>query len=93
MLRTPFIETLSDRSSGRQSGVGKTNCSSRMRIASTAWTRSIRRSYWLGALPIVAPAPARWSPISKVPKAFHWVDAMPTGPTGKLFRRALRMEG
>jgi acyl-coenzyme A synthetase/AMP-(fatty) acid ligase len=28
----------------------------------------------------------------KVPKAFHWIDAMPTGPTGKLFRRALRSE-
>jgi non-ribosomal peptide synthetase component E (peptide arylation enzyme) len=29
----------------------------------------------------------------KVPKAFHWIDEMPTGPTGKLFRRALRAEG
>jgi acyl-coenzyme A synthetase/AMP-(fatty) acid ligase len=29
----------------------------------------------------------------KVPKAFHFIDAMPTGPTGKLFRRALRREG
>jgi len=29
----------------------------------------------------------------KVPKAFHWIDAMPTGPTGKIFRRALRLEG
>jgi acyl-coenzyme A synthetase/AMP-(fatty) acid ligase len=29
----------------------------------------------------------------KVPKAFHWIDEMPTGPTGKLFRRALRMDG
>jgi acyl-coenzyme A synthetase/AMP-(fatty) acid ligase len=29
----------------------------------------------------------------KVPKAFHWIDQMPTGPTGKLFRRALRAEG
>jgi acyl-coenzyme A synthetase/AMP-(fatty) acid ligase len=29
----------------------------------------------------------------KVPKAFHWIDAMPTGPTGKLFRRALRTDG
>ena len=28
----------------------------------------------------------------KVPKAFHWIDEMPTGPTGKLFRRALRVE-
>jgi acyl-coenzyme A synthetase/AMP-(fatty) acid ligase len=28
----------------------------------------------------------------KVPKAFHWIDEMPTGPTGKLFRRALRTE-
>jgi acyl-CoA synthetase (AMP-forming)/AMP-acid ligase II len=28
----------------------------------------------------------------KVPKAFHWIDQMPTGPTGKLFRRALRTE-
>jgi len=28
----------------------------------------------------------------KIPKAFHWLDAMPTGPTGKLFRRALRAE-
>ena len=28
----------------------------------------------------------------KIPKAFHWLDAMPTGPTGKLFRRALRTE-
>jgi acyl-coenzyme A synthetase/AMP-(fatty) acid ligase len=28
----------------------------------------------------------------KVPKAFHWIDAMPTGPTGKLFRRALRAD-
>jgi hypothetical protein len=30
-----------------------------------------------------------------VPKAFHWIDEMPTGPTGptgKLFRRALRNE-
>jgi hypothetical protein len=26
----------------------------------------------------------------KVPKAFHWIEAMPTGPTGKLFRSALR---
>jgi acyl-coenzyme A synthetase/AMP-(fatty) acid ligase len=29
----------------------------------------------------------------KVPKAFHWIDEMPTGPTGKLFRRALRADG
>jgi long-chain acyl-CoA synthetase len=29
----------------------------------------------------------------KVPKAFHWIDEMPTGPTGKLFRRALRVDG
>jgi acyl-CoA synthetase (AMP-forming)/AMP-acid ligase II len=29
----------------------------------------------------------------KIPKAFHWIDEMPTGPTGKLFRRALRAEG
>jgi acyl-coenzyme A synthetase/AMP-(fatty) acid ligase len=29
----------------------------------------------------------------KLPKAFHWIDAMPTGPTGKLFRRALRADG
>jgi acyl-coenzyme A synthetase/AMP-(fatty) acid ligase len=29
----------------------------------------------------------------KVPKAFHWIDEMPTGPTGKLFRLALRNEG
>jgi acyl-coenzyme A synthetase/AMP-(fatty) acid ligase len=29
----------------------------------------------------------------KVPKAFHFVDTLPTGPTGKLFRRALREEG
>jgi acyl-coenzyme A synthetase/AMP-(fatty) acid ligase len=29
----------------------------------------------------------------KVPKAFHWIDQMPTGPTGKLFRRALRVDG
>jgi acyl-CoA synthetase (AMP-forming)/AMP-acid ligase II len=28
----------------------------------------------------------------KVPKVFHWIEAMPTGPTGKLFRRALRKE-
>jgi acyl-coenzyme A synthetase/AMP-(fatty) acid ligase len=28
----------------------------------------------------------------KVPKAFHFVDSLPTGPTGKLFRRALREE-
>jgi acyl-coenzyme A synthetase/AMP-(fatty) acid ligase len=28
----------------------------------------------------------------KIPKAFHWIDEMPTGPTGKLFRRALRAE-
>jgi len=28
----------------------------------------------------------------KIPKAFHWIDAMPTGPTGKLFRRALRTD-
>ncbi len=26
----------------------------------------------------------------KVPKAFHFVAALPTGPTGKLYRRALR---
>ncbi len=26
----------------------------------------------------------------KVPKAFHVVDVLPTGPTGKLYRRALR---
>ena len=29
----------------------------------------------------------------KVPKAFHWIEEMPTGPTGKLFRRALRADG
>ena len=29
----------------------------------------------------------------KVPKAFHFVDALPTGPTGKLYRRALRSDG
>lgn len=29
----------------------------------------------------------------KVPKAFHWIEQMPTGPTGKLFRRALREDG
>lgn len=29
----------------------------------------------------------------KVPKAFHWIAEMPTGPTGKLFRRALRVDG
>jgi acyl-coenzyme A synthetase/AMP-(fatty) acid ligase len=29
----------------------------------------------------------------KVPKAFHWIEEMPTGPTGKLFRRALRVDG
>ena len=29
----------------------------------------------------------------KIPKAFHWLEAMPTGPTGKLFRRALRADG
>jgi acyl-CoA synthetase (AMP-forming)/AMP-acid ligase II len=29
----------------------------------------------------------------KVPKAFHWIEAMPIGPTGKLFRRALRLDG
>ena len=28
----------------------------------------------------------------KVPKAFHFVAALPTGPTGKLYRRALRRE-
>jgi non-ribosomal peptide synthetase component E (peptide arylation enzyme) len=28
-----------------------------------------------------------------IPKAFHWIDAMPTGPTRKLFRRALRVDG
>ena len=28
----------------------------------------------------------------KIPKAFHWLEEMPTGPTGKLFRRALRAE-
>ena len=26
----------------------------------------------------------------KIPKAFHLVDRLPTGPTGKLYRRALR---
>jgi acyl-CoA synthetase (AMP-forming)/AMP-acid ligase II len=26
----------------------------------------------------------------KVPKVFHFIDSLPTGPTGKLFRRALR---
>jgi acyl-CoA synthetase (AMP-forming)/AMP-acid ligase II len=29
----------------------------------------------------------------KIPKLFHPVDELPTGPTGKLFRRALRAEG
>jgi acyl-coenzyme A synthetase/AMP-(fatty) acid ligase len=29
----------------------------------------------------------------KIPKAFHVVGELPTGPTGKLFRRALRVEG
>jgi len=29
----------------------------------------------------------------KIPKVFHVLDALPTGPTGKLFRRALRQEG
>jgi len=29
----------------------------------------------------------------KIPKAFHRLDALPTGPTGKLFRRALRQVG
>jgi acyl-CoA synthetase (AMP-forming)/AMP-acid ligase II len=29
----------------------------------------------------------------KIPKAFHLVDALPTGPTGKLYRRALRADG
>jgi len=29
----------------------------------------------------------------KIPKAFHWIEAMPTGPTGKLSRRALRVDG
>ena len=29
----------------------------------------------------------------KVPKVFHFVAALPTGPTGKLFRRALRADG
>jgi acyl-CoA synthetase (AMP-forming)/AMP-acid ligase II len=29
----------------------------------------------------------------KVPKAFHFVETLPTGPTGKLFRRALRADG
>jgi acyl-coenzyme A synthetase/AMP-(fatty) acid ligase len=28
----------------------------------------------------------------KVPKVFHWVRELPIGPTGKLFRRALRQE-
>jgi acyl-CoA synthetase (AMP-forming)/AMP-acid ligase II len=28
----------------------------------------------------------------KIPKAFHSLDGLPTGPTGKLFRRALRRE-
>jgi acyl-coenzyme A synthetase/AMP-(fatty) acid ligase len=28
----------------------------------------------------------------KVPKVFHFVETLPTGPTGKLFRRALREE-
>jgi acyl-CoA synthetase (AMP-forming)/AMP-acid ligase II len=26
----------------------------------------------------------------KIPKAFHFVESLPTGPTGKLYRRALR---
>jgi long-chain acyl-CoA synthetase len=29
----------------------------------------------------------------KMPKAFHFVDGLPTGPTEKLFRRALRADG
>jgi acyl-CoA synthetase (AMP-forming)/AMP-acid ligase II len=29
----------------------------------------------------------------KIPKLFHPVDELPTGPTGKLFRRALRADG
>jgi acyl-coenzyme A synthetase/AMP-(fatty) acid ligase len=29
----------------------------------------------------------------KIPKAFHMVSELPTGPTGKLFRRALRVDG
>jgi acyl-CoA synthetase (AMP-forming)/AMP-acid ligase II len=29
----------------------------------------------------------------KIPKLFHLIDELPTGPTGKLFRRALRTEG
>jgi acyl-coenzyme A synthetase/AMP-(fatty) acid ligase len=29
----------------------------------------------------------------KVPKAFHFIATLPTGPTGKLFRRALRAGG
>jgi acyl-CoA synthetase (AMP-forming)/AMP-acid ligase II len=28
----------------------------------------------------------------KIPKAFHFVEALPTGPTGKLYRRGLRGE-
>jgi acyl-CoA synthetase (AMP-forming)/AMP-acid ligase II len=28
----------------------------------------------------------------KIPKAFHFIEALPTGPTGKLFRRALRAD-
>lgn len=29
----------------------------------------------------------------KVPKAFHFAERLPTGPTGKLYRRALREDG
>jgi acyl-coenzyme A synthetase/AMP-(fatty) acid ligase len=29
----------------------------------------------------------------KIPKAFHMVRELPTGPTGKLYRRALRVNG
>jgi malonyl-CoA/methylmalonyl-CoA synthetase len=43
----------------------------------------------------ISPLPAPRAPprrLQSAPKAFHWIDQMPTGPTGKLYRRALRNE-
>jgi hypothetical protein len=57
MLRTPFIETLSDLFIRSAQWPGATSCSSMTPIASPARRRSILRCGFLGVLPIMAPAP------------------------------------